>query len=101
VKKTVGIFAKNIRIASEFLDKITGEMLYKNVSRVSKTNYKHEVELTDGTVYKAILANESSRGVRLTDAYIHRDVETDYINNVIMAFILDDDDIESRITFFE
>jgi len=101
MKKTIGIFAKHIRIASRFLDEIIGEMLYKNVSKVIKTNHRHEVELSDGTIYKAILTNESSRGIRLTDACVHKDVEAIYVTNVIMPFILADDESESRITFFE
>jgi len=102
MKRTVGIFAKNIRAASIFLDEIIGEMLYKNVSRVSKTSYIHEVELADGTVYRVIRADQSARGLRLDDVYIHRDVENDFISNIVMPSLLNGDDgSKSKIKFFE
>jgi len=101
MKRTVGIFARDIGIASRFLDKIIGETLYKNVSKVTKTSYKYEAELADGTIYKTVLANQSSKGTRLTDAYVHKDVEPEYVNSVIMPSIIDYDKLESRITFFE
>ena len=102
MEKTIGIIAEDIRIAARFLDEIIGEMLYKNVSRVSKANYIHEVELADGTIYKIIKADETIRGLRLDDVYIHEDVENEFISNMIMPSLLrGNDKLNSKIKFFK
>jgi len=102
MEKTVGIIAKNIRTANNFLNDFVGELPYKSVQSLYNRNGKACAELMDGTTYRVIAADQTLRGQRLSDVYIQEGVDQNFIDSVIFPFLVaHDDKSEPSITYFD
>ena len=101
MKKTVAIFSKNLRTSLAFFEELIGNMLYRDIVRISKNPGRCYVETVDETIYKVVPANVAVRGSRFTDAYILEGVEQAFIDGVIMpSLVPHDDGSEPTITYF-
>jgi len=77
------IFAESRTKGLECFDKLIGEIPYKNICKVRKSNFDAYAELTDGTTYKVVVASDSSRGYKCDRAYVDTNIEKSFVINVI------------------
>lgn len=78
------IFAKTVSEGNKFLDKITQELKYKEIKSYKIDREGSVLILTNGDVYKVVVANQSARGEKCDMALIQKGVKEDMINNVII-----------------
>ena len=97
--KDIAVIAATYNRAEYQLEKMLHDFRYSDVKKVTKYNHRFEVELTDGTIYKAVVADERMRGLRFSSVFIERGISLEALNNIILCSL---GSFESeKITYFE
>jgi hypothetical protein len=100
MNKIIGIMAKTKERGIQFLDDLIGEMKFKDVKNYVRNINKCEVELSNGTTYKVVPGNVSSRGYKFTDLYLDKDLDQEFINCIALPSLITWGDNEPTITYF-
>lgn len=77
----IAIFAKNNKIALNYLTNLIGEMKYKDVEYFAADTYPPKAKLKDGTLYLVLPLSDSARGIKYDKALVHRDIDILKSNN--------------------
>jgi hypothetical protein len=83
------VFATTREKAITFLEKLIGEIRYKDIKHIWKSDKQGEleVELKDGTTYKVVSASDNSRGYRCDKAYVEKSVDKEIIDCIIKPIL--------------
>lgn len=82
------IFGKTLEDARTFLENIVEKLNYDDILEMKITKDNYQVTLKDGTLYKAVPATESARGLKCQKVYIQRGIDEEIINCVILPKVI-------------
>lgn len=88
------VYGSTKQIAYDRLDKLLGNMRYKEIERVIKNQYEYTVVLKNGDIYKALMASDNARGYKWQYAVIDKTIDKKIIDNVILPSFVKTDIFE-------
>lgn len=95
------VFAVTRKKGINFLENLIGEMKYKEIKSIRKSNLDMIVELYDGTLYQVVSASDNSRGHKCNKAYVDTFINSEIMDCVIKPCLLWSDlPEEEQIIYF-
>lgn len=84
----INIYCNKIDKGKRYLEEIMKDIPKENIVRYRVNAYEISLELTDGTIYRVILATDSARGNKCNFAYVDSCIKQNILNTIILPTII-------------
>lgn len=96
----INIYCNKIDKGRRYLEEVMKDILKEDIVKYRVNACETSLELTDGTIYKVILATDSARGNKCNFAYIDTDINMEIVQNIIYPSIVYSNEASPQAVYY-